>query len=178
MRKICPYCGRSGAIGTSCAGCGYVLRETDKSVPSDTRTTKIDDTIATGSQTVKLQTTPDTPQTTPLRPVSDPPKPTALPKHPSSGQKADKRHIPGLAAVFAGVVIAAYGIYGFFRTTRFYGAGDPLNGIVGNAFSAAAVACGFMCIPVLRARYGKALKFVLVAGLLLSFGIPLVLIFL
>jgi hypothetical protein len=49
---------------------------------------------------------------------------------------------------------------------------------VGNAFSAAAVACGFMCIPVLRARYGKALKFVLAAGLLLSFGIPLVLIFL
>lgn len=32
MKKICPYCGRAGELGTVCEGCGYVLQESDRSV--------------------------------------------------------------------------------------------------------------------------------------------------
>lgn len=82
------------------------------------------------------------------------------------------------AAAGAGVIVTLYGIYGFFRTVRFYGEGDPLNGIVGNAFSVAAVVCGLMCFQSFRTRYGKYAKYVLILGLLISFGIPLLLLFL
>lgn len=32
MKKICPYCGRAGELGTDCEGCGYVLQESDRNV--------------------------------------------------------------------------------------------------------------------------------------------------
>lgn len=36
MKKICPYCGRTGELGTNCQGCGYVYRKSDE----DTKDTK------------------------------------------------------------------------------------------------------------------------------------------
>lgn len=32
MKKICPYCGRAGEVGTVCKGCGYVYRVEDLTV--------------------------------------------------------------------------------------------------------------------------------------------------
>lgn len=58
MKKICPYCNRTGELGEVCQGCGYILSAKDQTVPgTEPVNSQPGYSQTTYSQTIYTQTT-------------------------------------------------------------------------------------------------------------------------
>lgn len=164
MKKICPYCGRIDALGFPCKGCGYILQRSDNDAPKDSS-----------------EQNPFPPQSTDTYIAFNAKQTeTMSPDIPSKFIPKDKKNTVNInytksASVILGSIIFVYGAYGLIKTMRFYFIGDILNGIVGNAFAIAMIICGLSCIRPLGAKYRKFMKYILIISLVISFGIPLLL---
>lgn len=171
MKKICPYCGRIDNLGIPCKGCGYVLRDSDKDSP-ESPFPQNPKTIFPSEERIPI------PSDKGIQRAKE--TESRLEAHRTNIHRKNSVHMNFLkpAGVILGILILWFGAQGFLRSLRFYHSGDALNGIVGNTFAISMMICGLSCFQFFRIRFWKYAKSALIVCLLISFGIPLFLLFL
>lgn len=121
MKKICPYCGRAGELGSSCKSCGYILSEYDKDIPGQAASTDISSDSANDIQ-INISTENTSTFTTPASPDISPP----------TSQTVIRERKPrfGFIGLLCGLVMMIYGTYAFVHSFAFINIKDWINAYV------------------------------------------------
>lgn len=122
MKKLCPYCGRAGELGTACTSCGYVLSENDKDVPEQKIATNSSNPAKNIQINISTTNTYTSTFTTPT--ASGTPRIA-----PQTVTKPDQSPI-SYYGLWAGLGLIVFGIVAFVRTFAFIDMKDFVNAYV------------------------------------------------